>query len=76
MPEGSPDGAGRRGFFVTAENKEAGYTPLVFPLYAEKVPEAGDFFVRPAEIYEVKVLKYSPNRGNFARFEFYGEDWR
>ncbi len=66
MPEGSPDSAGRRGFFITAENKKAGCTPVIFPLYTEEEPEAEDFFVRPVEIYEVKVLKYSPNRGNFA----------
>ncbi|MCH5274184.1 MAG: hypothetical protein J1E35_10950, partial [Lachnospiraceae bacterium] len=67
LPEGSFNEERKKGWNITVNNQEVIYKSMTFPLYAESVPKTEDFFVRPVKIHEVKMLKYSPNRGNFSK---------
>jgi len=70
MPEGTADNAGNPGYQVVVDNGERGYFPMTFKVYTENLLAEEDFFVRPAEIQKVEVLKYSPKRGTAAKVKW------
>ncbi len=69
MPEGTADNAGNQGYQVIVD-QGWGYPSMTFEVYAENAPAEADFFVRPAEVQRVEVLKYSPKRGTVAKVKW------
>lgn len=70
IQEGSADITETQGWNIAIDYEEAEYKSITFPLYTESEPKPDAFFVRPKEIREVCVMRYSPNRGTCSKVKF------